>query len=157
GPVVLAHLNEASEMCSQATHQKINLIERVLAGEEARVEEFAQDVALIVALELAHIELLKRFHGIQYRTARMAYGYSLGEITALICSGGGHVEHVLPPLLMLAQDCAELAHDVTMGIVFSRDAELNVASIERLCQRVNQQGQGVVGISAKLSPNTVLI
>src|SRR4029077_20508383 len=60
-------------------------------------------------------------------------------------------------LLLLAQDCAELARDVTMGIVFSRDAELNLASIERLCQRVNQQGQGVVGVSAKPSPNTVPI
>src|SRR5262245_10477962 len=102
GPVVLAYLVETSEMCSQATGQKIDLVQRVLAGEETRVEEFPQDVALIVALELAHIRLLEQFHGISYGAARMAYGYSLGEITALICGGMCRVEHILPPLLILA-------------------------------------------------------
>lgn len=157
GPVVREHLVEASELCSQAVGQKIDLVQRVLAAAETRVEEFAQDVALIVSMELAQIHLLERFHGIRYGAARMAFGYSLGEITALICGGVCRVQDVLPPLLILAGDCAALAHDVTMGIVFSRDAELNLASIERLCQRVNQQGQGVMGVSARLSPNTVLV
>ncbi len=157
GPIVREHLGQASEFCSQAAGQKIDLVQRVVAAAETRVEEFAQDVALVVAMELAHIRLLERFHGIVYGTARMAFGYSLGEITALICGGMCRVEHVLPPLLILAGECAALARDVTMGIVFSRDAELNLASIERLCQRVNQQGQGVMGLSARLSPNTVLV
>src|SRR5262245_47730743 len=109
GPVVRQHLVEASEMCSAATGQMIDLVARVLAGQEARVEEFPQDVAMIVSMELAHVRLLRQFHGIEYSTARLAYGYSLGEITALICGGVCRVEHVLPPLLMLAKDCVELA------------------------------------------------
>src|SRR5512145_2822473 len=75
GPVVREHLAEVSEMCSQAVGRKVDLVERVLAGQPTRVEEFAEDVALIVALELAHVRLLEQFHGIQYGTARLAYGY----------------------------------------------------------------------------------
>src|SRR5438067_13915019 len=66
GPVVLQHLGEGSEMCSQAVGKKIDLVQRVLAGEETRVEEFPQDVALIVSMELAQIRLLEQFHGIHY-------------------------------------------------------------------------------------------
>src|SRR5256714_11332605 len=73
GPVVLEHLTEAAEMGSQATGTKVDLVQRVLLGAETRVEEFPQDVALIVAMELAHVRLLQQFHGIEYGTARMAY------------------------------------------------------------------------------------
>jgi [acyl-carrier-protein] S-malonyltransferase len=88
---------------------------------------------------------------------RFGLGYSLGEITALVASGVYRLEHVLTPLLALADDCAELARDVTMGIVFSRGSELDLDAVRRLCLKINQEGRGAIGISAHLSPNSVLL
>jgi [acyl-carrier-protein] S-malonyltransferase len=157
GPVVEEHLRAASELSSQALGRHVDLIARVRSGADSRVEEFPLDVALIVAIELAQIRLLEQFHDVPYRSMRMAFGYSLGEVSAIICGGLCRMEDVLPGLLPLAAECAELAHDVTMGIVFSRRGELDEADIQRLCLAINRQGRGVVGISAQLSPNTMLI
>ena len=157
GPVVKNLLREASEICSQASGQKTDLIRRVRSGSKTRLGNFAQDIAIIVSMELAQIRLLEQFHGVDYGSAKMAFGYSLGELTSLICGGACRMEDVLPPLLSLADDCADLARDVTMGIVFSRGDELDLTAISRLCLKINRRGRGVVGVSAQLSPNTVLI
>jgi [acyl-carrier-protein] S-malonyltransferase len=157
GPTVEELLREASELCSDATGRRVDLTTRVHRGGPTRVEEFAEDIATIIAMEVAHIRLMEQFHGVRFDSAAMAFGYSLGEFAALICSGACRMQDALPGLLKLAADCAELAHDVTMGIVFSRGSELSLDDIQRLCVRINSQGRGVIGVSARLSPNTVLV
>jgi [acyl-carrier-protein] S-malonyltransferase len=57
----------------------------------------------------------------------------------------------------MAREAAELAHDVTMGVLFSRGPELSVEAVERLCTHINLEGRGVIAISSILSPNTVLL
>ncbi len=89
--------------------------------------------------------------------ASSAFGYSLGEIAALVCGGVYRLPDVLPPLLSMAKEAAELARDVTMGVLFSRGPELNIEAVERLCTQINMEGRGVVAISSLLSPNTVLL
>jgi [acyl-carrier-protein] S-malonyltransferase len=81
----------------------------------------------------------------------------LGEVTALIASGVYTLEDTLPVLLKLADDCAALAENVTMGILFSRGPTLDIDAVHRLCLQLNQQGRGVIAISSYLSPNTVLL
>ena len=157
GPVVKEFLLEASELCSEVTGARTDLVRRVRRGVTTRLDTFAKDIALIVALELAQIRLLEQFHQIEYRQARMAFGYSLGELSALVCGGVCRMRDILPPLLSLAGECAELGHDVTMGVVFSRGSELEMTAVERLCRTINRAGQGVMGVSARLSPNTVLV
>ena len=39
-------------------------------------------MALILSIELAQIQILEQFFEIPYRNAKLAFGYSLGEIGA---------------------------------------------------------------------------
>lgn len=157
GATVERRLREASQITSDLLHMPVDLVERVRAKRESTLDTFAEDIGLIMAAELAQIELLEQVFAISYRHARLAMGYSLGEVSALVCGGVYSLREVLPPLIGMAREAAELARDVTMGIVFSRGKALDLESIERLCLEVTTQGRGIIAISSYLSPNTVLV
>lgn len=157
GPVVERFLREDSEVCSEATGRKFDLVGRVRSHRESTPQTFAEDVPLILAVERAHLALLKEFFDIDYNRTRLALGYSVGEIAALVASGVYHVQDLLRPLLYLADECAELAKNVTMGVVFSRGPALDVDAVLRLCARITAEGHGVIDISSFLAPNTVLV
>lgn len=157
GPTVEKHLAAAAEVYADVTRRRTNLIERVRQRQESSIATFGEDICLILAMELAQIEILETVFDTHYARARVALGYSLGEMAALICGGVYRLEDMLPPLLKMADDCVELAHDVTMGIVFSRGPALNLDAVHRLCLEINQRGRGVVSVSSYLSPNTVLL
>ena len=53
GPVVADVLDTASQPCSDAIHDKVDLAAYIRNGVKATLETFPQDVALIVALEIA--------------------------------------------------------------------------------------------------------
>lgn len=150
-------LQEASQICADAIHRPVDLIDRVRRQEQSTLESFPEDVAAIVAVEAAHVRLLNEFFDVDFSRAKLSFGYSLGELAALVCGGVYRLPDVLTPLLALSLECVQLARDVSMGVVFSRGAALNQDAIERLCVEINRQGQGVIGISAILSPNTVLL
>jgi [acyl-carrier-protein] S-malonyltransferase len=157
GPTVARHLEHVSQIYADQLHRPCDLVQRVRERRESTIDTFGEDICLIVAMELAQLDILEQQFGIQYRQARVALGYSLGEMTALVRGGVYALEDVLPPLLQLSDDCAALARDVTMGIVFSRGPALNMDTVQRLCLEINQQGRGVISISSYLSPNTVLL
>ena len=50
----------------------------------------------------------------------MAYGYSLGELSAVACGGVFDMAEVLQVPIAMAADCAALADNCTMGVLFSR-------------------------------------
>lgn len=157
GPPLARRLSAASGWCSDHLRRPVDLVARVREGLESTLETFAEDLALITSVSLAHLELLAEFHGFAYRQARLSLGYSLGEVTALVASGVYELDSVLRPLLGFADDAAELARDVTMGVVFSRGPALDVPALERLCLELTQQGAGTIAVSSQLSPNTVLV
>jgi [acyl-carrier-protein] S-malonyltransferase len=157
GPTVEEFLDRASRICSDVTGKPVDLAARVRRRREASLKNYPEAIALIVAMEMAHIRLMEEFHSIEYRRARMAFGYSLGELPAVACGGTFALEDVLLVPLSMAQDCAELAQGVTMGILFSRGTALLEENVMRLCLRLNAENQGAIGISAILSPNTMLL
>src|SRR5262249_14817973 len=136
--------------------RKVDLVDRVRRNEETTVETYDEAISLIVAMELAHLELLETFFDIRYSRAKMAWGYSLGELTA-ICAAGGFGLEVLRVPLAIADDCVALAHDVTMGVLFSRGPILDLDEVKRLCLSISAEGNGVISISSFLAPNTVLL
>ena len=91
------------------------------------------------------------------REARLSFGYSIGELSALVWSDVFSLEQLLPVPLSLALDCAELADDLTMGVMFTRGPALPMDEVERLCRSISSEGKGLIGPSAFLSPNTALI
>ena len=157
GRVVERYLREASEIYSEFSGRAVDLVARVREKRESTLETFGEDIALIISTELAQLELLEQFFDVSYRHARVGMGYSLGEVTALISGGVFNMRDVLAPLLAMADDSAELARDVTMGIVFSRGRALDFEGVERLCLEITTQHRGMIAISSYLSPNTVLV
>lgn len=157
GPTVEKHLRDVSEIASDTLNEHVDLVTRVRSQRESTLESFGEDIGLIVGMELAQIELLEQFFDIQWNRAKLAFGYSLGEVTALVAAGVYKAPHILAPPLACARECVELARDCTMGVLFTRGPELNYDAVQRLCLEINAEGQGVIGISAFLSPNTFLL
>ncbi|HEX4128771.1 MAG TPA: hypothetical protein VHZ24_01925 [Pirellulales bacterium] len=157
GPTVARYLGEASELCADAMGQRVDLVGRVRAERESTIDTFGEDIGLIVAMEMAQLELAREYFGVDYSQARMGVGYSLGEITALVAGGVFRMQDVLRPLCSLAGDCADLARDATMGVLFSRGPVLDTEAVQRLCLQITSEGHGTIAISSYLSPNTVLL
>jgi [acyl-carrier-protein] S-malonyltransferase len=156
-PVVERHLQTVSAVAADLLHRPVDLAGRVRAQEETTLESYGEAVALLLAVELAQLELLATCFDVDYRAARFSFGFSLGEIAAVVAGGVLNVESALQIPLSLASDCIELAKDVTLGVLFTRSRELVFEDVQRLCLEVNQEGRGVVGISACLAPNTLLV
>lgn len=174
GAVVEDYLARASAVCNQYTEGKTDLLHRltrrfhrtsaktdlrtrVWTNQETTLETFAEATGLIVAMELAQIEILQRFFDIPYAETKLAYGHSLGEIAAVVAGGLFTMEDALKVPLNLAQDCVRLAEDVTLGVLFSRGRELPLEDVYNECLHINCEDRGAVGVSAQLSPNTLLV
>lgn len=157
GPTVRRHLNEASAIAAEALHRPFDLVARVEDRVESRLESFAEDIALIVAMEMAQLALAEEFHGVAARGARQSFGYSIGELASVVTGGVFTLEQLLPVPLACADDCAAIAAETTLGVVFSRGAAIPLKDVQDLCVEVSSEGRGMVGVSTYLSPNTLLV
>lgn len=157
GPTVRRYLKRASSVCAEIIKRPVNLEDHVSRQEEYGMDHYAEAVALIVAADLAQVELLEEFHGVRYSEAKLAYGYSLGELSAVACGGVFDMAEVLSVPIAMAADCASLAENVVMGILFSRGPAIDEIEVHRLCRRITAEGNGTIAISAALTPNTYLL
>lgn len=157
GSIVEASLRSAEYAFAEAMRRPADLVGRIRRKEETSLETYAEAIAIVLAMEDAQMRLLREIFSIELSQSRLAYGYSLGEVGALVAAGTLSMPDALAILLPLAHDCASLANDVTMGVLFSRSGKLPLDDIRRLCLDINRAGAGVVGMSSVLSPNTVLL
>ena len=157
GPLVEEKLREASSCCGKITGKSIDLVARVQQQQETDLQSYDEAVALIVAMELAQIQLLETCFDIQLKSAQLSLGYSLGEIVALTAGDALTMEDALTVPISLAEDCVALAADVTLGILLTRKAPLSIEDVTRGCLQINAEGKGIVGPSAFLSPNSMLL
>lgn len=156
-PVVRRHLEVASAVASESLGRPVDLVARVAASEDTGLAGFTEDVATIVAMQLAQVALLREHFGVKAADARQSFGYSIGELAALIVSGVFRAEQLLPVPLACAADCAELTENCRVGVLFSRGPALPLGDVQSLCDEVSAEGLGLVGVSAYLSPNTAVI
>lgn len=154
---VAAYLNEGSEICSEATGRVVNLLRRVREGREPTLEDYAESIVLILAMEHAQLKLLHDCFGVDYHKARVSIGFSLGEISALVAGGSFTLRDALQVPLAVSGDCVALAHDVVMGILFSKGEAIPLERAEALCLSINSEGDGIIGVSAQLAPNSLLV
>jgi [acyl-carrier-protein] S-malonyltransferase len=155
--IIKEHLDRASTACCEMVGKRVDLVARVRAGKETTLDEYPEAVALIAAMAQAQLACLEQVFDLRYREARLSFGYSLGEISAVAASSVIDWSETLRIPLSLAQDCAELAHDVKLGVLFSRGRMIPVNVVKLLCLEINSEGHGVIGVSARLSPNTLLL
>ncbi len=119
---------------------------------------YDEAMSLIVAMELAQVRLLEEFFDVRLERARMVFGYSLGELTA-VCAAR-RVRHAKRPQACRWQwpaDCVALADGVTMGVLFSRGPVLDFDEVQAALPAHQRRRAGVIGISSFLAPNTVLL
>jgi [acyl-carrier-protein] S-malonyltransferase len=157
GATVRRFLDQASQICSDVTKRKVDLAARVERRAESSLRSYPQDLSLIMGAQLAQLKLLEDFFDASIQEAQYAFGYSLGEVTAVVAAGVYEMEAVLSPLLALAKDAARLARDVTMAVVFSRGPALDLHTVRRMCAQITSEGGGVLSVFSYLSPNTVLL
>ncbi len=108
GDLVKTVLKEAAEHASDAAGRRIDLVNRVRDDRETTLKTFADAIGLIVGMEIAQIRLLTEFFGIDFGAAKLAMGYSLGEISAIVCAGVLEMHDALRVTVSMADDCAEL-------------------------------------------------
>jgi [acyl-carrier-protein] S-malonyltransferase len=157
GPVVEGYLHAASEIGSQIVGRDMDLAGRVRRREDTTLATYADAIALIVAMEMAQLEVLRRFFQVDIAGARFCFGFSLGEIGALTACGTLPLNDALRIPLSLSAECVELAEDLTLGVLFCRRKPLSLDEVRRSCVRVTQEGRGMIGISSVLSPNSLLL
>jgi [acyl-carrier-protein] S-malonyltransferase len=157
GRTVRRYLARGSEICAEVVGRPVDLAQYVMQNQEPDLDRYAEAVALVVVVELAHVQLLEEFHGVQFRNAKLAFGYSLGELAAVACGGVFDMNEVLQVPIAMATDCAALAENVRMGVLFSRGPEIDEMHVQRLCRQITAEGNGTIGISSILSPNTYLL
>jgi len=155
--IMADELKRFGNLASDLLGRRINLKQRVDLQTESGLENYAESLALIMAVEIAQMRILTELHGVEFTRAKLALGYSLGELVTICCCGMFAAEEMAQVPLSMADDCAELAKDVSMGILFSRGPVIDEIDVQRLCIHITSEGRGTVGISAVLSPNTYLL
>jgi [acyl-carrier-protein] S-malonyltransferase len=157
GKTMRRYLQRASEVCSEIVRRPVDITAAVMQKVEYGLDRYAEAVAMIVAADLAQVELLEEFHGVRFREAKLAYGYSLGELSAVACAGVFSMAEVLSVPVAMADDSAALASNVTMGILFSRGPAIDELDVKRLCRLITSEGNGTIDVSSILTPNTYLL
>ncbi len=157
GPTVKAQLEQASDACAELSGCTTDLVELVRQALEPTLDSYTETNAIILAMEMAEVRLLEQFFGIRYQSARVAYGYSAGELAALVAGGVMELGEAIKMPYPLAQDCVEMAAQATLAVLFSRGDKLPLDDVHRHCVRINQEGRGVMGVSAYLSPNSLIL
>lgn len=158
GPTVAAVLDEASQIAEAVLGRPVDLRARVQDQRESQdLSSYAEDLALIVAVDIAQIRLLDQLFGVPLQEAKLAFGYSLGEASALIAGGVFEMQHLLRAPLTFADDLVELGRDVRMGVLFSRGPALDELAVKRLCLTISNESPATIGISSILSPNAMLL
>jgi [acyl-carrier-protein] S-malonyltransferase len=157
GKTMRRYLKRASEVCAELVRRPVDITAAVMQRVEYGLDRYAEAVAMIVAADLAQVELLEEFHGVRFREAKLAYGYSLGELSAVACAGVFSMAEVLSVPVAMADDSAALASNVTMGILFSRGPAIDELDVKRLCRLITSEGNGTIDVSSILTPNTYLL
>lgn len=157
GRTMRRYLERANEVCAKYAGREVDLVDIVSRRQEPGLDRYAEAVSLIMAADLAQVDMLDEFHGVRFREAKLAYGYSLGELSAVSCAGVFSMADVLSVPVAMAADCAAMAENVTMGVLFSRGPAIDERDVNRLCRTITAEGKGTIGVSAVLTPNTYLL
>lgn len=155
--LVERHLASVSDAASSILKRRVDLVQQVRERRESTLEGYGEALALVLAVEAAQLALLREHFGIDWTQVRFSFGFSLGEIAAVVAGGVLNLTSALEVLLPLADDCVALAREATLGVLFTRSRELSRDDVYRLCLQINQEGKGVMGVSAHLAPNSMLL
>src|SRR5215510_11663078 len=106
GSVVERQLQSVSGIASDLLRRPVDLVTQVRAAREPTLENYGEALALLLAIESAQLLLLREQFDVDYSAASFSFGFSLGEISAVVTGGVLDLTSALQVLLPLADDCA---------------------------------------------------
>jgi [acyl-carrier-protein] S-malonyltransferase len=157
GGYLVRELQYASEMATKYLEQPVDLVSAAREGIDLAETRYGEAVAFILAVEFAHFAILREIHGLATEKCRVAFGYSLGEIGALVCGGLLPKESAYEIPLRVANDCHALMADSRLAIVFSKKSTIPSLAIGQLCLDITRETGETIAVSSQLAPNTLLV
>lgn len=158
GPFMERFLRKADEIGENALSRPFDLVDLVRREHVECLEDYPESILLVLASEMAQMEILREVFGVEIKHANMAYGFSLGELVALSATGVLDMADAVTIPLKMAEDAVDLARHVTLGVLFSRSGKaLDRRRVHDLCTKINAEGKGVIDVSTYLSPNSMLL
>src|SRR5438552_805674 len=112
---VEAQLRSISAVASDLLHRPVDLASQVRDRQEPTLDQYGEALALLLAIESIQLALLRELFDVNWTTAKFSFGFSLGEIAAVVAGGVMDLVSAIEVLLPLADDCVELARDATLG------------------------------------------
>jgi [acyl-carrier-protein] S-malonyltransferase len=155
--VLTAELNLASELASEFLGKRVDLAAATRDGVDLAETRYGEAVAFILAVEFAQFTLLRDVCGLATEKCRLAFGYSLGEIAALVCGGLLPKEAAYEVPLRVASDCHALMEDSRLAIIFSKRSSIPSLAIEQICLDITRETGKTIAVSSQLAPNTLLV
>ena len=155
--ILREELARYSAIAAEFTSKGVDLEQRVESTTETALEHYEESIALVAAVEVAHLRLLREVHQIEPAQSQLYFGYSLGELVALCVAGVFDLTDIIRIPLAMARDSKSLAADVTLGVLFSRGPAFSLNHVQQLCRQVTCEGRGTIDVSSMLSPNTYLL
>ena len=157
GPIVSATMKRVSAICSEIRRAPVDLEAHILARASTSLATFVEDIGTIVGMEVAQYKVLEQVFEIPIHQARLSFGHSIGELSSLLLGEVYELEQLLPVPLGLAQDCADLTANTTIGILSVSGEALSIEQVRRLCIKISSRGHGLIGPSTFLSPFKVIL
>lgn len=157
GAYLRLELELASQMASDFLGRPVDLVATTREGIDLNETRYGESVAFILAVEFAQFAILRELCGLATEKCRFAFGYSLGEIAALVCGGLLPKESAYEIPLSVANDCHALMADSRLAVVFSKASSIPRLAIEQICLDVTREAGTTVAVSSQLSPNTLLV
>ena len=109
-------------------------------------------------MELAQLELLEEFFDVAVGTGpaelRLQHRRAVGDGRRRRVHAG---TAPCPSRSAAPTTPPSWPQDTTLGVLFSRGPAIVLKDVQDLCTAVSSEGQGMVGVSSYLSPNTVLV
>jgi [acyl-carrier-protein] S-malonyltransferase len=152
-----AEFKFASRMATEFLEQPVDLIAAARDGVDLADTRYGEAVAFILAVEFAQFAILREICGVATEKCRMAFGYSLGEIAALVCGGILPKESAYEIPLRVANDCHALMENSRLAIVFSKASAIPSLAIDQICLDITRESGDTIAVSSQLAPNTLLV
>lgn len=157
GHILAAELQLASDLASEFLAAKVDLVSATREGVDLAESRYGEAVAFILAVEFAQFAILRDQIGVATQKCRLAFGYSLGEIAALVCGGLLPKESAYEIPLRVANDCHALMENSRLAIVFSKSSAIPMLAIEKICLDITREMGETIAVSSQLAPNTLLV
>ena len=157
GSTVRRYLDLASAVAADTLHRPFDLAAPVERHEETTLEAFAEDVALIVSMELAQLALLEEFFGIRAQarnrpSATASANWRRSSVAA--CSRWKNSYRFRSPAPTTAPRASPPRRRWASS---SRGPAVLLKDVQDLCTEVSAEGNGMVGVSSYIAPNTILV